>query len=123
MEGFAVFDPFFNAALFKKTCLKKVLHANSTDEKVGLLPLLFYVRSLWKKLETKKDKTFSFTCKSKNRLLIFGCFASEPFTFNFALRIWLSVDCVKAFTVCFGLPVDVEVRAGGEERHADSKAG
>lgn len=27
MEGFAVFDPFFNAALFKKTCLKKVLHA------------------------------------------------------------------------------------------------
>lgn len=90
---------------------------------MGLLPLLVYVRSLWKKLETKKDKTFSFTSKSKNRLLIFGCFASEPFTLNFALRIWLSVYCVKAFTVYFGLPVDVEVRAGGEERRADSKAG
>lgn len=70
MEGFAVFDPFFNAALFKKTCLKKSFTCNSTDEKVGLLPLLFYVRSLWKKLETKKDKTFSFTSKSKTRLLI-----------------------------------------------------
>lgn len=69
----------------------------------------------------QKGQNFLLYIQIKNQTFDFGCFASEPFTFNFALRIWLSVDCVKAFTVYFGLPVDVEVRAGDEERHADSK--
>lgn len=101
MEGFAVFDPFFNAALFKKTCPKKVLHATQLMRRWDSSPLLFYVVLCGRSWRAKRTKLSPLHPNQK--------------TDNFALRIWLSVDCVKAFTLYFGLPVDVEVRAGGEE--------